>query len=63
MHFLPLGWYYFYEIRELTSKFKAASYLVLLLTNKIAGPSLFSFANTLIVLLISDSIFEVRRLP
>ena len=46
--------------KELTSKFKVSSYLVLLLTNKVAGPSLFSCANTLIILLISYSICEMR---
>ena len=42
--------------KEIMGNFKVHSYQVLLLTNKIARPSLFSFANTLIVFLISHSI-------
>lgn len=60
--FSPSLWIevFFMKWKELTSKFKVSSYLVLLLTNKVAGPSLFSCANTLIILLISYSICEMR---
>ena len=53
----------FMKWRELTSKFKISGYLVLLWKNKIAGPSLPSFANTLIILLISDLIFWDETVP